>query len=106
MALNLLLIGFGVGFLALLVVLALIQPRWLKDFVRRVNDFERWTYGDAAPLMPMDPYKPLSEAFDEHQFPPFKERMKNASKLLAIEWAIAITIAVLFWWIISILTRG
>jgi hypothetical protein len=78
--LELVLICFGsLAFFIFLWLLSfgVIGPRSLKDLMRR---YQKWRFGDAEPLLPIDPYKPFCAAPTEQasQFPPPKTRLKNA----------------------------
>ena|SRR6266513_2273284 len=72
----LLFLFWAVGVLIILLLAGLIGPLWLKEKMRRQV---RWYWRDASPFMPMDPYKPPSEALKEgfNNFWPTKQRIRN-----------------------------
>ena len=89
-----------VAFLAapfVMIIVALISrsdigPKWLSDLLHR---YERWTWGDASPFFPVDPYTPLEQLNDVPQtdskkFPPMRERMNNAGMELLITIVIGV----------------
>lgn len=79
---------------AVLVFYGEIGPRWLRDLMRR---YQRWNWGDASPLLPLDPYKPASEILNEQDDPPppLRRRVKNSFLQWAIAWGIGILIAII-----------
>lgn len=95
--LELVLVCFGV--LAVIVILFLISfgeigPEWLKNLARR---YQKWWFGDASPLLPIDPYKPISSSSEEPptKFPPFKTRLKNALLLEAVKILVIIIVFII-----------
>jgi hypothetical protein len=76
-------------------------PQWWKTLMHR---YERWAFGDAAPIMPIDPYKPISQALNESSdhFPPAKKRLENAFLQRGLFYLIGIVIGII---LISLLRR-
>jgi len=71
-----------------------IGPRWWKDFMHR---YQRWNFGAAAPIMQINPYRPITEALNENsdKFPPVKKRIKNAFLQRAIFYLVGIVIGII-----------
>jgi hypothetical protein len=82
------------GVFLVLLLFGEIGPQWWKTLMHR---YQRWNFGDASPILPIDPYKPISEALSESpdKFPPVKERLKNSFSQLALFWAIGIALGIL-----------
>jgi hypothetical protein len=89
-----------VGILLVLLIYGEIGPRWLRNLMRR---YQKWNWTDAAPVLPIDPYKPASEIFDEKEssIPLPQKRVKNALLQWAIAWAVGILIAIILFTVLS-----
>jgi len=88
--------------LLVLILLGRIGPKWLKDLMHR---YRQWSFGAAAPIMPIDPDKPPSEWWSKdasNSFPPLQDRVKNSLLQLAITCCVAIAIAIVVMVILGI----